>query len=253
MKTKKLLILFIFLILSLIFLILYYKHQEYDNEYNEHNEHNKYPYRILSDDPTIRVYKKFLTDDEINHLINKAKDNLIKSKVLENGEEILHKDRTSSSSFIKDDSVTRRIKKRVCSLLGCKFLEIENLQVVNYKKGEKYSPHFDFFNQKEKENECGQRKHTLLIYLNTLNQEDGGSTSFPELNIKIYPKKGNAVYFDNLDKDGNGNPLTLHGGDPIINDTEKWACNIWIRNKEMTLGYLFKKLFKSIFTGEQNE
>lgn len=236
----------IFFFIFLIILILYYNYgNDNDSDNDNDNDNVQINYETISDDPLIRLYKNFLTEDEINHLINNSKDNLTRSKVLVKADEKINEHRTSSTSFIKEDSITKRIKKRVCKLLGCKFLQIENLQVVNYKKNQKYSPHFDFFI--EKDNDESQRKHTLLIYLNTLNEEDGGSTSFPKLNIKIQPKKGDALYFDNLDQNGNGNPLTLHGGDPIINDTEKWACNIWVRDKEPKLSYLFKMLFKSIF------
>ena len=40
-------------------------------------------------------------------------------------------------------------------------------------------------------------------------------------------KKGSAVLFYNMLKDGNGDDLALHAGEPVERGT-KWACNLWI-------------------------
>jgi prolyl 4-hydroxylase len=70
----------------------------------------------------------------------------------------------------------------------------------------------------------------MLVYLNDVAEKDGGATIFPKLDIQVQPTVGTALYFKNLKSNGRVNPLTLHGGAPIISDgVEKWACNIWIR------------------------
>ena len=68
---------------------------------------------------------------------------------------------------------------------------------------------------------------TALIYLNDV--EDGGATSFPELDIAIKPKKGNVLVFHNtIPETTNIHPKSLHAGMPVSNG-EKWAANLWFR------------------------
>jgi prolyl 4-hydroxylase len=73
---------------------------------------------------------------------------------------------------------------------------------------------------------------TVIAYLN--NVEEGGGTGFPELDITIPPKKGDAVVFHNtLLNDAAAthpkiNPRSLHGGMPVIKG-EKWMVNLWFR------------------------
>jgi len=76
------------------------------------------------------------------------------------------------------------------------------------------------------------REHTLLLYLNDVPKEFGGSTTFPKLNITVQPKKNMALYFYNLQKNGEGHSLSLHSGDPIIGNYTKWAINGWLRAPE---------------------
>ena len=73
----------------------------------------------------------------------------------------------------------------------------------------------------------GQRVATLILYLNE--PEEGGETIFPELNLKIRPVKGHAVYFSYFHR-GQVDPKTLHGGAPVIKG-EKWIATRWVREK----------------------
>ncbi len=68
--------------------------------------------------------------------------------------------------------------------------------------------------------------------MNDVPKEGGGGTTFQRLNITNTPKKNNVLYFYDLHKNGTGNELSLHSGDPILgNDTVKWALPFWIRKK----------------------
>jgi len=53
----------------------------------------------------------------------------------------------------------------------------ESIQVLRYKNGEKYEPHFDYFNDKQNQLIGGQRIATVLMYLS--NVKMGGETIFP--------------------------------------------------------------------------
>jgi prolyl 4-hydroxylase len=71
---------------------------------------------------------------------------------------------------------------------------------------------------------------TLIMYLNST--EKGGETIFPDANVAITPKKGNAVLFYNCLPCGKEDPLTLHGGSPVVQG-EKWIATKWIHLEEV--------------------
>lgn len=78
---------------------------------------------------------------------------------------------------------------------------------------------------------------TCLIYLNNLKQHQGGYTEFNKLNIKIAPKKGRLLVFYNTEKNSNKlHNLAMHSGNEVFYG-EKWACNIWFRDKKMNYDF----------------
>lgn len=110
----------------------------------------------------------------------------------------------------------------------------EGIQVLSYNIGQEYRPHWDYFDNTTEGgalcyNRGGQRIATLIMYL--ANTEEGGETIFPKANIQVNPIKGNAVLFYNCTPDGKEDPLTLHGGTPVIKG-EKWIATKWIRKGE---------------------
>ena len=74
--------------------------------------------------------------------------------------------------------------------------------------------------------ECG--KKTCLIYLNE--DFEGGETHFPKLNIKIQPRLGKAVVWNNTHEDNRVIEESLHAGLPVLSKS-KWIMSIWIREK----------------------
>ena len=63
-----------------------------------------------------------------------------------------------------------------------------------------------------------------MVYLN--NVQKGGTTQFVNLNQIIYPKKGRAVVWCNINKDGTPDEMTMHQSDPVI-EGEKWIITKW--------------------------
>lgn len=52
------------------------------------------------------------------------------------------------------------------------------------------------------------RYATVLVYLQDV--EKGGETTFPQLGIKVKPKKGRALIWNSMTSDGNCDPTSIH-------------------------------------------
>jgi hypothetical protein len=149
--------------------------------------------------------------------------------------------RTSSTAYLDNDAdeVVRAIVRRAALATGYPAANIEPLQVVRYRAGEEYKPHYDFgFECDLLENlRIGRRHVTLLVYLNDLPADDlhaggagaGGHTSFPLLSLRVRPRLGTALVFNDCADDGASDRRTLHGGEPPAEGVLKYAINIWIR------------------------
>jgi prolyl 4-hydroxylase len=104
----------------------------------------------------------------------------------------------------------------------------EQLSIQRYEAGQRYEPHFDFFNvpwinTPPIEND---RIATMIIYLN--DGFKGGDTTFPRRNVAVKPKKGNAAYFDYFTTDADERNNTIHGGSEVLEGT-KYIITAWIR------------------------
>ncbi|KAI4351552.1 hypothetical protein L6164_005909 [Bauhinia variegata] len=205
----------------------------------------------LSWSPRAFIYKKFLSDEECDHLINLAKDKLEKSMVADNdsGKSIMSEVRTSSGMFLSkaQDEIVSDIEARIAAWT---FLPVENgesIQILHYENGQKYEPHFDFFHDKANQELGGHRIATVLMYLS--NVEKGGETVFPKAEAKmsqpkdedwsecakkgyaVKPEKGDALLFFSLHLDATTDSRSLHGSCPVI-EGEKWSATKWIHVRD---------------------
>ena len=103
--------------------------------------------------------------------------------------------------------------------------------MLHYKSGEFYLPHFDWFDttlagHQERLKQGGQRVGTFVLYLSDV--EEGGSTSFPKLEIEVRPHRGMAVFFANIETNGQPDTLTYHAAEPVIRGV-KWVATKWLR------------------------
>ncbi|CAI8053280.1 Prolyl 4-hydroxylase subunit alpha-1, partial [Geodia barretti] len=121
-----------------------------------------------------------------------------------------------------------RIDRRIEDFTGLTMSTAEQLQVVNYGIGGQYEPHYDFARVDEdafSDHGAGNRIATVLFYMSDV--ELGGATVFPLVGARIQPSKGDAAFWWNLKKSGEGDMLTRHAGCPVLVGT-KWVCNKWI-------------------------
>ena len=159
--------------------------------------------------------------------------------------------RTSSGVFIDSYTTDNRLsvlEKRIGDMLMIDDAQQgESWNVLRYEIGQHYHAHVDFFEPEsfaEVANNPGlQRQYTLLLYLSE--PEEGGETAFPfesrkrdddpdfsydncDSGIRVRPRKGDAVYFENVFPDHSLDELSLHAGCPPSKGT-KWVATKWIR------------------------
>ncbi|KAK7346309.1 hypothetical protein VNO80_20825 [Phaseolus coccineus] len=207
---------------------------------------------IISWEPRAFIYHNFLTKEECEYLINIAKPNMHKSAVVdsETGKSMDSRVRTSSGAFLTRgrDQVVRDIEKRIADFTFIPVEHGEGLQVLHYEVGQKYESHFDYFMDNINTKNGGQRIATMLMYLSDV--EEGGETVFPDAKgnissvpwwnelsecgkkgLSIKPKMGDALLFWSMKPDATLDPLSLHGGCPVIKGN-KWSSTKWMRLQE---------------------
>ncbi|KDP23952.1 hypothetical protein JCGZ_25340 [Jatropha curcas] len=207
---------------------------------------------VISWAPRAFIYHNFLTKEECDYLINLAKPHMQKSTVVdsETGKSKDSRVRTSSGTFLARgrDKKIREIEKRIADFTFIPVEHGEGLQVLHYEVGQKYEPHFDYFNDEFNTRNGGQRIATLLMYLSDV--EEGGETVFPaaegnvsdvpwwnELSecgkggLSVKPKRGDALLFWSMKPDASLDPSSLHGGCAVIKGN-KWSATKWMRVNE---------------------
>ncbi len=183
--------------------------------------------------PRVVVMGGFLAHDECDELIELARARLIRSETvhLATGGSEVNAARTSDGMFFTrgENELCQRIEARIAALLQWPVENGEGLQVLRYRPGAQYKPHYDYFDPAQPGTPSilkrgGQRVATVLMYLNTPTR--GGATTFPDVHFEASPLKGNAVFFS-YDRP---HPMTrtLHGGAPVIAG-EKWVATKWLR------------------------
>lgn len=192
-------------------------------------------FRLAS--PQVQLFQQLLSDDECDALVALSRGRLARSPVVnpDTGDENLIDARTSMGAMfqVAEHALIARLEARIAAVTGVPAEHGEGLQILNYKPGGEYQPHFDYFNP-QRPGEArqlsvgGQRIATLVIYLNT--PEAGGATAFPRVGLEVAPVKGNAVYFSYLLPDGTLDDRTLHAGLPVAAG-EKWIATKWLRER----------------------
>ena len=187
----------------------------------------------VMENPRIVVFGNLLSEQECDELIELAKPRMARSLTVatKTGGEEVNDDRTSNGMFFQrgENDVVKRLEARLARLLNWPEENGEGLQILHYRPGAEYKPHFDYFDPVEPGTPTilkrgGQRVATIVMYL--AEPEKGGGTTFPDVNLVVAPKRGNAVFFS-YDRP---HPVTrtLHGGAPVLAG-EKWIATKWLR------------------------
>lgn len=167
-------------------------HQEIFPETRGYEPENLYPYPdidtrsnhidldrridilVTMDSPRIVVMDNLLSDEECDRLIASAEHALVRSRVVhaDSTADIEDSARTSSYAMFQrgETELLETIEKRLAALANWPIEKGEGLQVLHYKTGEYYVPHFDWFNpdlagHHERLKQGGQRVGTFVLYL----------------------------------------------------------------------------------------
>ncbi|XP_055875548.1 prolyl 4-hydroxylase subunit alpha-1-like isoform X2 [Biomphalaria glabrata] len=186
-------------------------------------------------DPWIVVYYNVMSDEEISTIKHLATPRLNRATVQNSKTGALETAnyRISKSAWLRGEEhpVVERLNQRMEAITGLDLNTAEELQIANYGLGGHYEPHFDYARGRRLsafELANGNRVATFLTYMSDV--EAGGATVFPYLGLKLFPRKGNAAFWYNLYKSGEGIFNTRHAACPVLVGS-KWVANKWIHER----------------------
>jgi len=194
-------------------------------------------FRVPAVNLEIYVIRDFLTQAECDGLIQRIDVNRIPSYVLGH-----HPDpefRTSESCNLQPaDPLVRQIETKIAQLTGIPMNYGETIQGQRYAVGQQFKAHHDWFRTdqpywQEQKTMGGQRTWTVMAFLNK--PEAGGQTYFPKAGVRITPKAGNLLAWNNLTPGGVPNDFTLHQGCPVEAGV-KYVITKWHRERPWVSG-----------------
>lgn len=205
----------------------------YEDFYN--NEITKKATFIDNDHVQLYCLPEFISPIDRELLMGYIDQKAIPAKLHTNGQDdiaVVDERRTSSEYCLS------RFRHSYFSLIDDQFVRLMNLSPFmgetihgqKYEIGEFYKPHTDYWDECELNTYCslmGQRTWTTMLYLNDV--DEGGETNFTKLGIKLRPKAGMLIAWNNLNKDGSVNTYTKHEALPPISG-KKYILTKWWRS-----------------------
>lgn len=135
-------------------------------------------------------------------------------------------------AIVREVDLSWEISQKAAKVVGADPKTVEPLQMVRYTSPHaQYQVHHDHGGYYGKTTE--QRPWTILVFLDA--PKSGGYTSFPKLDLKVFPRTGDALIWRNvLPESGDADPDMVHAGEPPTVG-KKYALNIWIGDKTANL------------------
>jgi prolyl 4-hydroxylase len=129
-----------------------------------------------------------------------------------------------------EDPMAQLVIERISNITGIPAVNQEDMQLLRYEAGQFYNTHNDYV-EYQVYRPCGVRILTFYMYLSDV--EEGGGTSFPNMDITVTPKKGRAILWPSvLDEDPNAiDERTDHRALPVIAGL-KYGANTWIHQRD---------------------
>jgi prolyl 4-hydroxylase len=184
----------------------------------------------------IFVVRNFLSERECAELIARIEVTRQPSTVLGNQPDDPDYRTSESCNMSPLDPMVAQVEAKITQLMGIDPAHGETIQGQRYAVGQQFKPHHDFFFTDqpywpEMEAAGGQRTWTAMMFLNE--PEQGGQTFFPQANVKVTPRAGNLLAWNNLDANGEPNHFSLHQGMPVEAGV-KYVITKWFRERPWT-------------------
>lgn len=188
--------------------------------------------RLPASGMELYVVRNFLTLDECAALIALIDANRVPSPVV--SDDPVPSYRTSETCYLySGPDAVRSVETKLDQLTGLDPRYGEALQGQRYAVGQEFKPHHDFFDTgqlywQDQVAMGGQRTWSAMTFLNE--PEAGGCTNYPTAGVKITPKAGNLVIWNNMDEYGAPNAASLHQGMPVEKGV-KYVLTKWYRER----------------------
>lgn len=201
----------------------------------------------------VMYMNNFISEAEVNHLLEFSRDRYEASVILdEKGNLVLDTNTTAVAVTVpRDDLVSECLSQRLKSFLGnVQHIDTEPIRIVKYGGGDDLHIHVDwspFPRNKTWNPDMPSRPNNRLGSMFAYLEDDctGGETYFPRIKgvsatadgrkfsrtesgkgLLVKPRKGNAVFWNNLHSNGSGDVRTAHAGLPVTSGT-KIGMNLW--------------------------
>lgn len=140
---------------------------------------------------------------------------------------------SSTCNLLRWDPRVKAVDDGIASLLGLAPEFGETVQGQRYEVGQQFKQHADFFfidqpYWPEVAKHGGQRTWTAMVFLNE--PEGGGATTFPTLGISVAPQRGKLLAWNNMNRDGAPNIMTMHEG-TTVTEGRKYIVTKWFRER----------------------
>lgn len=182
--------------------------------------------RTIGERPDVCLIAQLFTPEECLHVAQCAVDMLQPATVADprTGRNVANPVRTSDGAVIgptRETLVVQALNRRLAAVTATDWRQGEALSVLRYQPGQQFRPHIDALPATR-----NQRIRTVLVYLNE--EFSGGATYFVGNGLRVTPRTGDAIVFDNVRPDGEIDPATQHAGEPVTKGV-KWLATRWIR------------------------
>jgi prolyl 4-hydroxylase len=185
------------------------------------------PAELLSAEPEVMLYRQLFSADECDYLLEVARP-LFQPSTVNTGSGGVVRDpiRTSDGATIDwmiEDPAVHALNRRLAAVSGTDAGQGEALQILRYRAGQEYRPHYDFVRASD-----NQRVLTALVWLNE--GYAGGATRFVKTGLSVTGQRGDCLLFRNALSDRSVDPLSEHAGLPVTAG-EKLLASRWIRER----------------------
>lgn len=201
------------------------------------------PTRLVIERPRIGVAEQFLEPELCAWFIDRARPLQKPARVYNpaTGAPTQHDTRSNTAAaftILELDLPMLLVRTRIANTLGVPTPFLERFSIFHYETGQRFRRHVDFLDPAapqfaEDLARHGQRAATFLVYLNE--GFEGGETNFLAIRRSLKGRRGDAVFFHNVDARGAPDRLTVHeGAAPTAG--EKWLLSQFVRDRPQLQG-----------------